>query len=253
MGALSAAQIEVLRDLRLAWPDRRVMLVGAQALAQHIDMSYRDTKDIDFAVAVDMPEIPGDLERCFGWKRDAKQLQRFTARNGLLVDLVPTGRNLLDAGSIEWSDGRIMNLSGFDLAFEQSTHVSVADDLTVDLPSAPALALLKMQAWLDRRARTNRDIRDLAHLFETYVREDDERRWTGGVDVEIEFTEAGAFLIGIDMAKICKERHRDIVTSFFDELDLASWMSTGPPRWNLDENVVEKVRAAFELGFKKKQ
>jgi hypothetical protein len=49
---LTAAQLAALRALRPAYPDAEIAIIGAAALAFHIDMTWRTSVDLDLVIAV---------------------------------------------------------------------------------------------------------------------------------------------------------------------------------------------------------
>ena len=216
MVVLTDEQLAALRDVRAVWPDADLFLIGAQALAAHIDMSHRHTEDLDLAVAVSLAEFPAELPHRSGWEQHPKRTHHFISPCGESVDIVPAGPDLRSSGTLEWPDGHTMSLVGFDLAFAHADAMRW-DDVELLLPSAPTLAL-KMRAWLDRPVEREKDLRDLAQLFQQHVGEDDARRWEDEVPEDLDFEVVSAFLLGRDLAAICDALHRPHLTLFFERL-----------------------------------
>lgn len=77
MVVLTDEQLAALRDVRAVWPDADLLLIGAQALAAHIDMSHRHTEDLDLAVAVSLAEFPAELPHRPGWEQHPKRTHHF--------------------------------------------------------------------------------------------------------------------------------------------------------------------------------
>ena len=54
---LKPAQEEVLEQLLRAWPERRMVLIGAAALGMHLEMTWRETFDVDLTLIADAPTV----------------------------------------------------------------------------------------------------------------------------------------------------------------------------------------------------
>jgi len=54
---LTAAQLDALRTLRAAYPDAEIAIIGATALAFHIDMTWRTSVDLDLVIAVSAADL----------------------------------------------------------------------------------------------------------------------------------------------------------------------------------------------------
>jgi hypothetical protein len=63
---LAAARLDALRSLRAAYPDAEIAIIGATALAFHIDMTWRTSVDLDLVTAVAAADL--DPSRLPGWK-----------------------------------------------------------------------------------------------------------------------------------------------------------------------------------------
>lgn len=245
---LTATQLDALRDVRAEWPDASMVLIGAQALGAHIDMRYRETDDLDLAIAITLVEFPAGLPGRPGWSRDARMEQRFRGPAGQIVDVLPVGAALGHAEpTLAWPSGHVMSLVGFDLAFTHAETV-VLDDVPLLLPSAPALAFLKLRAWLDRPAEREKDLQDLAHLLATYVGDDDVRRWEEALPEALDFADVAAFLLGRDLGAICDAHHRPHVSAFLRAITPARLAARGP--WVLaPRDEAERALSAFGAGW----
>lgn len=207
---------EVLRQLQTLWPNRKIVVVGAAAVGFHIDMRWRRTADLDIAVALDIEEFPGELNTLRGWEQDPRLEHRWHA-DGIEVDILPAGSRILEKGSIVWpKSGVMMNMIGFDLAFELSeTHPQ--DDVHVEVPPVEVLTILKMAAYLDRPTERTRDLGDIAHLMSENREPDDDcdRRFLEpAVSSGVDFDLLPAYLLGLDVGTIAREPHQVMVKAF---------------------------------------
>jgi predicted nucleotidyltransferase len=111
----------------------------------------------------------------------------------------------------------VMNVAGFADALESAVTVEVVPDLRVAIASIPAIAVLKLFAWLDRRQDTSKDATDLTALLRLYYEIDEERVFTIPVDVlegvgyDIEL--GGAWLLGNDARKLTLATTTEKLTS----------------------------------------
>ena len=114
-----------------------------------------------------------------------------------------------------------MTVCGFEEALECARDQEIAPDLMLPIVSIPGLILTKIVAYMDRSAERARDLIDILYCFEQYEQTAGEsRRFVyAGTQVEggaITYEEAGAFLLGIEVATLAKPSSRDIVRRFLD-------------------------------------
>ena len=177
MSQLTAAQLDALRTLRAAYPDAEIAIIGASALAFHIDMTWRTSVDLDLVIAVSVADLaPPKLP---SWRRHPKLEHSWKTDEGVLVDLVPAPSDALDAGELVWpASGHRMNLTGVRQAL-QSSNVQL--DLSIGVASVPAIALMKMSAFVDRPYERQKDLKDLAHILNEYPSLDDDELFSDEV------------------------------------------------------------------------
>jgi hypothetical protein len=84
------------------------------------------------------------------------------------VDVVPFGDIQGEDRTILWPDDHRMNVRGLSEAMESAERVLLPGGLDTRVPGIPALALLKLLTWWDRRASTTRDAIDLATMIDWY-------------------------------------------------------------------------------------
>lgn len=238
---LTDEQQRAVDEVRRALPEKRVLLIGATALAQHIPFDYRVSKDLDLAIDVSQDAFPGPLQQIPGWRRHPKMDHRFFTAEDQTVDVLPAGESIRATGKLVWP-GAEMNMEGFDLAFE---HAVADGELLV--PPAPVLALLKMRSWLDRPEQRRKDLVDLAHLMRHYVDEDDDAYWEPALhDDGFDAEAISPFLLGRDLAQLAGDAHQPTFDAFLERATAERLMATGA--WPLMANAVG-ARTAFEQGL----
>ena len=211
------AQREALLELRRAWPERRIVLIGASALACQVEMRWRRTNDIDLTIVAEQRKLTADLGS-LGWQRDKRLEQRWTSPQGVLVDALPTSHaDIADGRLVFAQSGHVMNLAGFDLALTHYVRVSLEPEHSIDVATVPVVVILKTAAWLDRPAERDRDLQDLAHLFNEYLEPDAPRRWSDEfVGAQVAYEDQSAFALGRDIAAIVSEVHRRLIDRFLN-------------------------------------
>lgn len=234
---LQPADLALLRDLLAILRAEGVpcFLVGAGARVLGLDERWgiggaRATLDWDFAVRV------GSWEEWHALRvrllaapshpfRSTSAQHRFEHAQGRLVDLVPFGGLESPAGEILWPDESRMSVRGLAEAAAHCDAIEVGSGLQVEAASLPSLALLKLHAYLDRRVRgIAKDIQDFDWLLRHY---DVPPQHVLRIHAEladvliaagIEFSEAGAMLLGQDVARIHTEAVIEPVAGLLAEL-----------------------------------
>jgi len=201
--AFNSAHIQTLLALRKGVPNARTVLVGAAALACQIEMRWRKTNDLDLTVVAEETDL-ARLLRGLGWKRHERFEQRWTSRQGVVVDALPAAPSSLVEGKIIFAEsGHVMSLVGFDLALAHNVSFALDESASLDVATVPVIAVLKMAAWMDRPAERERDLEDLAHIIEDYLEPDDLRRWGDALlDAGLPYEDQSAFALGEDIASI---------------------------------------------------
>ena len=175
----------VVRDLRQAADalGAQFFLMGAAArdlmlLHAHGIETRRKTEDVDFAVMLQSWDAFAALRKAL-LDGDA-----FIARPGpathrlrhkptnLPLDIVPFGGIERADRTIAWppSEDEVFDCFGVAESFEASIEVLLPAGVMVKVASIPALALLKITAWRDRKYRApGRDAGDLALFMRHYM------------------------------------------------------------------------------------
>lgn len=180
---LEPAAVALLQSVGAACAQLDAAFVVAGATARDILMWHvhgirpvRATRDVDVAVcAVSWPfhaRLVDTLVATGQFARAPKHRQKLLFDSGTQgfrteLDLVPFGPLEAPPGEIAWPPGGdfVLNVLGFQEAVDTALTVSIGAGITVPVASLPALALLKLLAWKDRRARQNSDAYDLLFLL----------------------------------------------------------------------------------------
>lgn len=226
--ALRPQDIEALRAVSAVlsdegWP---FVIVGARApwilVAGH---TWRATRDVDAVVRTpswDAFERLAERLKALGFER--REAHHFVSPEGAEVDLLPYGEGVVAEDTIVWPDGTAMSALGMEEAFAASVEREVAQGLSVRVVTAPALVILKIVAYQDRPHERGKDVADVVEVFERYEEDDDRRFDLIGATVDdtpIAFEEAGAYLVGVDAARLARPKSREVIrvllTRFTDE------------------------------------
>ena len=126
---------------------------------------------------------------------------------GIPLDLIPFGGIEHPVGEIAWPPGNdvVLNVAGFEDAYRSALVVDLGGGLVIRTCALPALAVLKLIAWHDRRKSSNKDATDLLFIAQNYAAADNmdrlyqsESELMEAVDYNPEL--AGAYLLGKDAA-----------------------------------------------------
>jgi predicted nucleotidyltransferase len=213
--AIVAQVVSVLSEVGL--PD--VVLVGAAARDIWLDElgrpSERATNDVDFGFGVrdwaSYKAIRSSLLNNHGFK--ATHVEHRLTFQGHIVDLVPFGAIEGKDRTIVWPEGGTrMNVLGFDEAATHAETVKLPGDLLVRIATLPALLVLKLMAWHDRKL--NKDAIDFWSLLMAAVASDDmqERLYEDPVYEAYGFDRdlAGSAVLGRDARKVLEAKSEAI-------------------------------------------
>lgn len=226
----------------------------------------RGTNDADFAV------------RLSGWGEFARVKQALAAAGfspapkvehrlhwgTAIVDLIPFGPEIARGGEIVWPvSERPMVVLGFEEACAQVVESQVGQELRVRRLTIPGFVLLKIMAFLDRRAaghdKHRSDAEDLVYWLRNYASGRQEpRRYEilgqklGGVD----YVCAGAALLGMDVGRLASpeaaRRVMDFLQAAIDPYGLLA-NAVVSPAFDEDRGRVTVYVDAFKLGFESAQ
>jgi predicted nucleotidyltransferase len=146
-----------------------------------------------------------------------------------------------------------MSVVGFAHVFAEAVEKVLATGTTMRVVPLHVLALLKIVAYMDDRHGRTKDLEDLGRLMEQYELEG-ERRFSDEVfEANCDFESAGAFLLGLDVGRLCKGSEAEILSNLITLLQDDNQMVQrllGPR--HIEELAAEKQKRteAFAAGFR---
>jgi predicted nucleotidyltransferase len=182
----------------------------------------RRTADIDIATEVESWDeftgFVGDLER------QGRSVHRFVVE-GTEVDVLPYGGIEQADRTIRWPDDHVMNALGLREAVGSALTVILPGDISVKVPSIPALVLLKVFAWQDRHHDDVRDALDLRTMIEWYSAENHldqlyDEHFATLEEFDYEPTQAGAWLLGSRIPELLDEEGVTTLLRVVDDQEL---------------------------------
>jgi predicted nucleotidyltransferase len=250
-------QVLALRQLQRACREAGVnaVIIGAIAYRIWIDDDRR-TQDVDVALAVEIDQF-GSLTRhleAAGWVPDPKREERWVTNNGARIDLLPIGEQARQTGYVTWPKAEMrMSVVGFEHVFAEAVEKELAPETVMKVAPLNVLALLKTVAYMDDPHGRSKDLEDLGRLMEQYERAG-ERRFSKEVfEAGTDFESAGAFLLGLDVGRLCTGGEAKIVGNL-----IAALQDDSQPaqrllgRGRVEESVIEERQKrieAFAAGF----
>lgn len=196
------------------------LIAGAQARDLllkhgHAIETGRQTADVDFAFRVST----WDEFLAF---RDALIAADFTAVRGrihkllygkLEVDILPFGQIESNEHTIAWPPDNdvVMSVVGFGEAFHSATDVMLPEAVPAKVASLPALMLLKIEAWRERRLREpGKDAHDIRLILGNYLQAGNDHRLYDEFsylleDAQFGYEAAGAYILGRDVKALLDE------------------------------------------------
>jgi predicted nucleotidyltransferase len=217
---------ELMADVHVAAPDARFLLVGAMArdlLLYHAHgiRAVRATSDVDLALAVTDWEEFGTLRSALlssgSFKSHPKVNHKVFHRERLEIDLIPFGGVERADGTIVWppEDAFVMGVLGFREALASSNDILLPHGQRVAVVVLPMLAVLKVFAWSERRAREPRkDAPDLLFILRKYLDAGQgDRLYNEAPHLfnagDFDYERAGAWLAGHDAAELIRRHSPD--------------------------------------------
>ncbi len=223
--AIDQETIAALRILTQVVADegRRIVLIGATVPQLLVDLR-RPTHDVNGLVTAaswaDFDRIRGRLFKAGFRPGSAPRELRFG--EAVRIDLIPYGAGLVQDDRLEWPGAdRVMSTLGVEEAFQCAVNREIAAGLSLPVVPIPGLVLLKIVAYQDRPHERAKDLADVVYCFERYEEslEGSRRFDVAGVAVEgqpVQFDEAGAYLLGTEVAKLARPKSLVVVRRFLD-------------------------------------
>jgi predicted nucleotidyltransferase len=217
---------ELTAAFRVGAGDIPFFLAGATARDLLLHHAYgidtgRKTHDVDLALMVPdwatYETIREHLIASGKFSADTKEKQHMTFDNMLPIDLIPFGAIEKDERSIAWppEGDFVMNVLGFEEAYANTQVVQLPDGEHIHTVSLPALAVLKLFAWKERRfTKFRSDAHDLHVILVNYLDAGNhDRLYTDAAHLldepDFDYTLASAFLLGQDMHQLLATEARD--------------------------------------------
>lgn len=251
--AIRPPHAALLSVIRQAPGSPRVVVIGAVAISHHLRLG-RETGDVDLAIVAEEPVVTAILTET-DWERDERVKQRWRhEESGSVVDVLPaTPRILLDGHVRLDGDDRVMSMIGFDLALAHTATVALdPGPHSVEVATLPALAMLKMVAWLDRPYDRIKDLGDLARILDDSLGDWDERRWSEPFEAFAD-EDQSAFFAGCQLASILDDHHSPKIDEFFARMETEAWLAVmaRQGRWvGADPEAIARRRlTAFRAGL----
>jgi predicted nucleotidyltransferase len=262
MIVLLPEQVDALHELRRVSLDlgTDIVVVGAIALRVWLPDIYRQTEDVDVAIALDLDALGAftGLLAASGWRPDTRQEQRWHSVIGARVDILPIGLRARRERKVEWPRAEtVMRLVGWDYAFMEAVDCNLAPGLPMRVPPLHVLALLKLGAYLDDPIQREKDLHDVLVILDKYA-EDGDRRFSDAVmDQSIDYDEAGAFLLAQDLRSLSATSDEEsAIRLFIERVTQQDFLVPAHPiraRARSDEDSGESTcarhLAAFARGF----
>lgn len=211
--ALEALLISIAADL----PEQPLVLIGGAALSMY-RFFERQTDDLDVVIASDDATIYTVLADSAAWAATAYRFRWRHERTGKLVDVLPFQPGSEEA--LELPNGHRLSREGMAHLQDVAQHLG---SLPAHIRVAPlaAIALLKMVAWMDRPAERGKDLTDLRLILANYEQVDSgdysDRLvdgWYDAPEPEWSFEQAGAWLLGRDVAAMVSAAAMETVRRF---------------------------------------
>lgn len=209
----SPPELEALRRVTQTLQDVDLVLIGAAALREFGFCRWRSTFDLDLTVALDLSDFPGLLANVPELRRDPRIEHRFYM-NQVRLDIVPAGPGLRAQGHVQWRDRR-MSLSGLHLGFDHAVSRTLAPGVVIRVAPPHVVTVLKMISYCDQPSERERDLGDIAELIDSYLSDDDDRRFDDDVlEAGLPWDGVSAYTLGADVARVLTAAERPCVEQF---------------------------------------
>jgi predicted nucleotidyltransferase len=234
---------------------RDLLLVHAHGVA-----SNRATEDVDLAFLVSgWDEFEKLRQRLLDgeFKEIPREgIHKLRFRGSLEVDILPFGgverpdRTIVLPPDNDFS----MSMFGFSEALNSAVTVFLPDAASVHVVSLPALAILKLSAWTERRlTEPGKDAYDLRLIVKNYADIAGERLYEANpyvVGSPSDYEGAGAWLLGKDMARLLDSNGRERLARLIaDEADEAGQLRLAGDMMHDDPERALTLLQALEEGF----
>lgn len=216
--------------------DCSYFLIGAKARDMLLDYfdkkaELRKTLDTDVALCCknwqEFYKIKNALVNGGDFTADEKIEHRIISTKYGCLDIVPFGEINEHDSNLKWPpDYDIeLNLIGFEDTFKHAIDITIRD-IIIKVASPLGFALLKLFAWVDRRAQ--KDASDLAYFIVNYFDLGNENRlYEENQDLlneNFDYTLSGCRLLGRDLKDLSRETYNHL-KDFFDSDELTDGLA----------------------------
>jgi len=273
-GKIDSKTVAIFETVDRIVTDLDIPYVIVGATARDLVLHYghgarieRATQDVDFAMEVPSWSAFSTLKNtlCGQGFKATDMPHRLISPVGIEVDIIPFGNIEDDHALIAWppKGDFVMSVLSFQEAFDSAELVRIQNKPELDVPVAtPAgMALLKINAWMNREGNTRKkDATDIAYLLTTYnkIRDVEEAIYSGNnmqimETYDYDIIQATSYLLGQHAKSIAKENTcKEIVRLANGEVKglsldlLAREMCVNV---NVDYDNKQQLLTAFMLGF----
>jgi len=222
----------VVRDLKAVAEPMGIAFFLMGAMARDLMLLYahgidtgRQTKDVDFSVMVSDWDAFSALRRgpmassAFSERQGAANYRLRHAKTGLPLDMLPFGRIEQADRTISWppEHSTVFNCLGMAEALEASVSITLPEGVALRVANIPALALLKVCAWQERKwTDPGKDAGDLLLYMREYLNCGHlDRATTHHKDLfeaeGYDYATASAQLLGRDIALLLDSKAKEYV------------------------------------------
>jgi len=235
-------------------------LVGAKARDMLLDyfdkkVELRKTLDTDIALCCRNWQEFYKIKNAFVIDSDftvnEKIEHRIMSTKYGYLDIVPFGEINEHDSNLKWPpDYDIeLNLIGFEDTFKHAIDITIKD-ITIKVASPLGFALLKLFAWVDRRAQ--KDASDFAYFIANYFDLGNENRlYEENQDLlgeNFDYTLSGCRLLGRDLNGLSKETYRHL-KDFFDSDELTDGLALAISRAQYNYQEASRMLQMIKQGF----
>jgi predicted nucleotidyltransferase len=191
---------------------------------------YRETTDIDFAVAVEnwqhYETLKFELIKTENFRQDKKIDHRLwfgQSEEEMKIDFVPFGELESPPGQIAFPpDGDfVMNMNGFREAFENAWLIKLTKQLTIRIVSPAGLVLLKFMAYQDKPHQRVRDLQDIWFILKNYLETVNDDKYYEDTDLmsdeDFDLRTIGARLLGRDLQSLLTIHTKAVILSLLSD------------------------------------
>lgn len=253
-------------------PDLSYFLVGATARDLLLDHAHnidpgRTTNDVDLALTLDnwveFERLRVRLIEGGQFAPIGNLAHKLLFEGGSELDLIPFGAIEQDDRTIAWPpDGSVvMSVFGFREVFACTIEVKLPRKQSLRIVSLPALMVLKLVVWQERRLRRpGTDAHDIAVILRHYLDAGNlERLGEEAPEVldnpDFDYEETGAWLLGRDMAELLPQsahkRVHDLIQQEIETSGRVNLIGDMPIEADLGLRLLRNLAIGFGITDKK--